>query len=147
MKEVSGKICLRYLTRHWKKHPKLGKEKLRQFLHCYYRGDENPAKKAFAQITHRGMGSLELLMVADLLDEWWKGEWKFKKRELVRLKGEWHRRRRKNLKKANKAKSQKAQLKRRLEKQRKREEKQREEERIKRAFEKLLKPQVFRPYI
>lgn len=58
----------------------------------------------------------------------------------MRLKGEKHRRARKNLKKANKVKAAKAKRKRELEKQRKREDKRREDERIKGAMEKLLKP-------
>ena len=86
-------------------------------------------------------------MISDLFDEWWNGEWKIKKRRFVRLKGEPHRRALKNLKKANKAKSDKAELKTQREKQRKREEKQREDERIARAIEKLNKSQVSRPYI
>ena len=93
MKEVSGKICLRYLTRHWKKHPARGKEKLRQFLlaccnlsraereqfEFFTRLRAAPktltekereawAKKALAQITGRGLGSLQLLMISDLFD-------------------------------------------------------------------------------
>jgi len=88
-----------------------------------------------------------MFTICDLLDEWWNGKWKFKKRRLVRLKGERHRRARKNLKKANKAKSEKAKLKRQREKQRMREEKQREKERIARAWENLRKPQPSRQYI
>jgi hypothetical protein len=100
MKDVSGKRSLGYLTRPWKEHPARGKEKLRQFLRCYYGGDDAKAKKAFAQIKSRGLGSLELLIISDLFDEWWNGEWKIEKRRFVRLKGERHRRKRKNWAKA-----------------------------------------------
>jgi hypothetical protein len=113
MKEVSATICLRYLTRHWKKRtPREKADRLRQFLRHHYRG-----------------------------------EWEFKKGELVRRKGEPHRTARANLNKANKAKSDKAKLKRLLEKQRKREENQRQKETTDRAWEKLDKPKVSRPYI
>jgi hypothetical protein len=132
MKEVSGKRCLEYLTRHWEKHPKRGKEKLRQFLLACFKLSraeseefefftrlkvpeprtekerEGWAKKTIAQIKCRGLDSLQLLMVSDVFDEWWNGEWKIDKRRFVRLKGEIHRRAKQNSQKGVESKKQKA---------------------------------------
>jgi len=54
------------------------------------------AKKALAQITGRGLGELEMFIIADLFEEWWKGQAKYVKEggEWIekRQKGEKHRR-------------------------------------------------------
>jgi hypothetical protein len=116
MKEASGKVCFRYLTSHWKKHPSRGEEKLFEFLlaccklsraereQCEFfsrlkipktlsaKEREAWAKKTLAQVKSRGLGSLQLLMIFDLFDEWWNGGWKVERRRFVRLKGERHRR-------------------------------------------------------
>jgi hypothetical protein len=110
MKEVSGKVCLRYLTRHWKKHPARCEEKLFEFLLActklsraereqfeFFTRLKVPklltekereawAKKTVAQIKSRGLGTVQLLMISDLFDEWWNGEWTIKKRRFVRRK-------------------------------------------------------------
>jgi hypothetical protein len=70
---VPGKVCARYVTRSEKRTAR-AEEKLFQFLMYFYAGKESLAKKAFAQIKRRGLGTLEMLVIADEFDEWWKGE-------------------------------------------------------------------------
>src|SRR5262249_48777006 len=126
---VPGKLCARYVTRSEKRQARAYK-KLWKFLLAYSKplraqrkqyelvtGRKAPkptlkereawAKKAFAQIKGRGLGTSEMIVISDLFDEWWQGKWKFKQRQLVRLKGEKHQRASKNSKKAVKAKEEK----------------------------------------
>jgi hypothetical protein len=103
---VPGKVCARYITRSVKRKARADK-KLSEFLLYHYKGDQGLAKKAMSIIKGPGLGTLEMIVVADEFDEWWNGQWKVKKRRLVRLKGEKHRRAGKNSKKAVRAKAEK----------------------------------------
>jgi hypothetical protein len=94
---VPGKKCAEAVTRHWKGRPKRGLEKLLEFLRAYSKpsraerkhyervtGRKAPkltekereawVKKAFAQITGRGLGELEMIIITALLEEWWAKE-------------------------------------------------------------------------
>jgi hypothetical protein len=92
--KVPGKKCSQSVTRHWKSHRKRGLEKLLEFLMAYSKpsraerkhyelvtGCKAPkpltekereawAKKAFAQITGRGLGELEMITITSLLEDW-----------------------------------------------------------------------------
>jgi hypothetical protein len=92
--KVPGKKCSEVVTRHWKGRRKRGLEKLLEFLLAYSKpspaerkhyefvtGRKAPkpltekereawAKKAFAQITGRGLGELEMITITSLLEEW-----------------------------------------------------------------------------
>jgi hypothetical protein len=70
---VPGKLCWRYITRQFRSAAQ-ARIRLRQFLLYLYRGDQKQAEKAFALITGRGLGELEMFMLHDLLEEWWVKE-------------------------------------------------------------------------
>jgi hypothetical protein len=72
--KVPGKVCSRYVTRHWKERRIRADEKLFEFLFSFYAGNESLAKKAFVQIKGRGLGELEMFIICDLLEEWWAAE-------------------------------------------------------------------------
>jgi hypothetical protein len=150
---VPSKVCAPYITRSEKRKDRAEK-KLFKFLLAYSKpsraerkqyelvtGRKAPkpltekereawAKKAFAQIKGRGLGELEMFIITDLYEEWLPAGWPEAKKK----------RERENLKKANEAKRQKAELERQREKQRMQEEKRLEKERINRALENLDKP-------
>jgi len=156
---VPGKKCMPYIT--GEKRIARAYKKLFEFLVYRYARDESLAKKAFTQIKGRGLGELEMFIIADEYKEWWEGQWKYVKEDgqwvaKRQKKGERHRRAGKNWKKANKVKEDKAELKRQLEKQTMQEEKRREKqwkqewirqdkERAKRFLENLDKPSVPSP--
>jgi len=88
--------------------------KLFDFLMYFYAGNESLAKKAFAQIKGRGLGTLEMITTADEFDEWWNGQWKYVKKDgqwvaKRQKKGEKHRRAGKNSEKAVRSKAEKRQ--------------------------------------
>lgn len=112
------------------------------------------AEEVFAQITAHGLGELEMFIIADLFEEWWKGQAEYIKEggEWIekRQKGEKHRSAGRNWKKARATIEQKAQLRKDREKERRREDKRLEQERIRHAWENLEKPRAAvtrRPYI
>jgi len=92
---VPGKICARYITRSEKRKARAYR-KLFEFLMYFYARNESLAKKAMAQIKGRGLGTLELISLADEFDQWWKGEK--------------HRRSSKNSKKAVRSKAEKRRI-------------------------------------
>jgi hypothetical protein len=89
---VPGKVSARYITRSEKRTARAD-QKLFEFLLYFYAGKESPAKKAFALIKGRGLGTLEMFVIADQFEEWWESEK--------------HRRAGKNSKKAVRAKAEK----------------------------------------
>jgi hypothetical protein len=80
---VPGKVCAEYITRSEKRNARKDK-KLWEFLLYRYKRDKGLAKKAMSIIKGRGLGELEMFIIADEFDEWWNGKWKY-----VMEDGEW----------------------------------------------------------
>jgi hypothetical protein len=70
---VPGKLCWRYVTRHFRSAA-VARTELREFLMDLYARDEKQVKKAMSLITGRGLGELEMFTLCDLFEEWWAKE-------------------------------------------------------------------------